>query len=356
MISRIDNLKTHEEKCGKEKIRKSRNYLNNIDCTICDKKFSSTDAMNFHRKEKHIKEGSVGYLLVQEPQKKEENVCRICPFPRKFSNKGNFKKHMVVKHESRNDKINYKNMSLYLAQDEIEEHQNKVISCELCNEEFSCKTTYKIHENEVHNQNQNYICHLCNKEFNSSEKLRKHSSYVHRPLQLMCSICGKIGKLKCHIEKHIKIHQSPYIKTLKPMGNLQRRQQIRRTKLDVEEFKLKISNVPEDVQKSIWDQIIKDCPYYINRVQENPLSEDEVIDLIKSNNLSDRQVLNICHLLRQKWGRQVITPSISKKLINRKSILNQFFSETLLDTSSDICFTTKTGEKLSRSGQDLKVN
>ena len=172
----------------------------------------------------------------------------------------------------------------------------------------------------------------------------------------MCPICGKMGKLKCHIEKHIKIHQSPYIKTLKPMGNLQRRQQIRRTKLDVEEFKLKISNVPEDVQKSIWDQIIKDCPYYINRVQENPLSEDEVIDLIKSNNLSDRQVLNICHLLRQKWGRQVITPSISKKLINRKSILNQFFSETLLDTSSDICFTTKTGKKLSRSGQDLKVN
>ena len=55
LISRIDNLKTHEENCGKEKIRKSRSYLKDIDCTICDKKFSSADAANLHRKEKHIK-------------------------------------------------------------------------------------------------------------------------------------------------------------------------------------------------------------------------------------------------------------------------------------------------------------
>ena len=62
----------------------------------------------------------------------------------------------------------------------------------------------------------------------------------------------------------------------------------------------------------MWNDLIKDCPYYMNKIKENPLSEEEVIDLIKENNLSDRQVLNICQFLRQKWGKEAITSNITR--------------------------------------------
>ena len=99
----------------------------------------------------------------------------------------------------------------------------------------------------------------------------------------------------------------------------------------------------------MWDDLIKDCPYHISKIEENPLSEDEVIELIKDNNLSDKQVLNICQLLRQKWGRKVITSNIAEKLVKRKSILDQFFTLIKLDDKTNIHFKTKK-EKFS---QDL---
>ena len=99
----------------------------------------------------------------------------------------------------------------------------------------------------------------------------------------------------------------------------------------------------------MWNDLIKDCPYYMNKIKENPLSEEEVIDLIKENNLSDRQVLNICQFLRQKWGKEAITSNIAKKLAHRKGILDQFFTETCLDKNTELNFKTKKGKTLSRS-------
>ena len=57
----------------------------------------------------------------------------------------------------------------------------------------------------------------------------------------------------------------------------------------------------------------------------DPLSEDEIITLLKNSNCSDRQVLQILNDLKKKWGRKIVTPNIRKLLTERKTILDQFF-------------------------------
>ena len=84
-------------------------------------------------------------------------------------------------------------------------------------------------------------------------------------------------------------------------------------------------------------------------MKDNPMTEAEIIDLIKDNNLSDKQLLSICKFLRNKFGREVITPNISLKLIKRKSLLDQFFSERRLDSSTELYFKSNKGKVLSRS-------
>ena len=110
-----------------------------------------------------------------------------------------------------------------------------------------------------------------------------------------------------------------------------------------------MSEAPENIQQSMWKKIVRDCPYYTDKILLNPLTENEVIGLIKDNNLSDNQVLSICKFLRKKWGKETITPKISKKLVKRISLLDQFFTECRLDEKSQYCFKTNSGELLSRS-------
>jgi hypothetical protein len=129
------------------------------------------------------------------------------------------------------------------------------------------------------------------------------------------------------------------------MSNLRQTQINIRKKEEVEIMKKCLFEAPEFVKKSMWDSIVKDCPYYYKKVQENPLSESEFIQMINNNNLVDKQILNICKFLRDKWGNKVLTPNIAKKLVKRKSMLDQFFTEVRLNSSTDLHLKGKRGNK-----------
>ena len=62
----------------------------------------------------------------------------------------------------------------------------------------------------------------------------------------------------------------------------------------VENIKKVLFEAPESIKKSMWKNLIKDCPHYMNKIEENRLTEGGVIELINDNNLSNQQVLNIC--------------------------------------------------------------
>ena len=56
-----------------------------------------------------------------------------------------------------------------------------------------------------------------------------------------------------------------------------------------------------------------------------PLNEDDILKMLKNSNCSDQQVLKILSDLKQKYGKQVVTPNINKSLKDRKALLNDFF-------------------------------
>ena len=92
-----------------------------------------------------------------------------------------------------------------------------------------------------------------------------------------------------------------------------------------EEINNKINQHTEEGRQLLWKELIKQNPDIINNRVE-PLTEDEVISLIKDANLSDRKMLIILQKIREKWGRKSITGNIRNHLVNRKKILNTFFS------------------------------
>ena len=98
-------------------------------------------------------------------------------------------------------------------------------------------------------------------------------------------------------------------------------------------------------------QIIK------NLVKRNPdmfgtnkdkLSENDIIELITDNNLSDRNILRILQKLRRTFGNKVITKNIAKKLIAKKKVLDNFFTCKWLHEKSTLHFKSKCGKALQR--------
>ena len=55
--------------------------------------------------------------------------------------------------------------------------------------------------------------------------------------------------------------------------------------------------------------------------KKQQFSEEEVIDMVKSADLSDQQVIKILASFRKKFGRHIMTPGIKEKLRHRKRLL-----------------------------------
>ena len=134
---------------------------------------------------------------------------------------------------------------------------------------------------------------------------------------------------------------------LKPWSQLSKRQQQRRTKENIHTVKTILTennNVGRNIK---WKDILKENPNYLEKEEFNPLTEDEVMEMIQDNNISDRTMINIIKTLAKKWGRkQTITPNIRSKLVDRKNILDTFFTKLLLDEESALHFKDKNNKPL----------
>ena len=161
------------------------------------------------------------------------------------------------------------------------------------------------------------------------------------------SECGKMFKLSDHLKQHMKTHEENNVQKRKEIGMLKKSQLYKRAKEDAVAIRNRLTEVPKTAQEIIWKEVSKDIPVNYRKMKDNPMTEAEIIDLIKDNNLSDKQLLSICKFLRNKFGREVITPNISLKLIKRKSLLDQFFSERRLDSSTELYFKSNKGKVLS---------
>ena len=85
-----------------------------------------------------------------------------------------------------------------------------------------------------------------------------------------------------------------------------------------------IKKFPELTRKSIVRNILKENPGAVKEM--DPLTEDEIIDIIKDLSISDRVLLQILGHLRKKWGRKVVTKNIKNCLRDRKLLVADFFT------------------------------
>ena len=354
-FSRKSGLMKHEEKCLEGTLWRRSNVKPKLTCQYCTKEFSSKAAVKLHEKNKHLVQMPNGYMLVPDipvdNKSEPEYICKVCPTPQKFKSKATMKIHMVRRHNGTNYQINYGSSIRYLSQNEVDSQEYKTIKCDECKEEFSCEQNLNIHKKDVHGLevSLSFQCDVCLKTFSKRCLMKSHRSRVHRTPLYECKECGKKTKYYFHHLSHVKIHSSNKKCNLKPLSSLKKSQKRERMKKEVEKMKRALFQVPDDVQMSMWKDLLNDCPIYFDKIKENPITEEEVINIIKDNNLSDRQVLNICKFIRNKWGREAITVNIAKKLINRKNILDQFFTEIRLDSTTNLHFKSKKGKSLSRS-------
>ena len=86
-----------------------------------------------------------------------------------------------------------------------------------------------------------------------------------------------------------------------------------------------------------------------NRVkQSKPLTSNEIIEMVTTIGLTDRQVLGILALIRKKWGNKCITPRVRNELINRKIAVEQFFSKKYVELEKFVQVKGKNGKVKSK--------
>ena len=151
-----------------------------------------------------------------------ENICIVCPIPKKFSNRSNLKQHMKTIYNGRNDQIWFGSSFLQLSQNEVDLQKTKVVVCNICKNEFTCQENLIKHEKEEHNTDSSVQCDVCNKSFKKRYCMLKHRRRVHCAQLYECEECGKKSKTKTDHERHSRIHERKSV--LKPLNVLKKSQ------------------------------------------------------------------------------------------------------------------------------------
>ena len=81
-----------------------------------------------------------------------------------------------------------------------------------------------------------------------------------------------------------------------------------------------VEHVP--FRKLVFKNIVKDNKDHTELIEKlhkgNPLTEDDIVMLVRDVDLSDRKVLKILKKIRQKWGNEMILCNAETALRNRK--------------------------------------
>ena len=138
------------------------------------------------------------------------------------------------------------------------------------------------------------------------------------------------------------------LKTKKPLDQVSRAEQLRRMHGVLMQFNQSISGLSETDKVKMFQSIVRNNPDVLETYRQYPLNEDDVTDMVKDANLSDRQLLKILTIIRRKWGRSKVTTNIKTLLRDRKQLLSHLFMVELLEKEDQVHFRSKTNVPLTR--------
>lgn len=173
-------------------------------CPKCNKDFPTPRNMRKHLRRVHILEKKHG--------------CEQCGSM--FKSRDALNTHKKIKHMGKKIKRVYnfecyycdaKYTTKYALSDHISSHTgipNHV--CEVCNKGYSCRASLKIHMIKSHLQYQagvqveKYDCDICEKVFFEKKRLNKHKAWAHGDKFHLCKVCG--AKIKGSLKQHMITH------------------------------------------------------------------------------------------------------------------------------------------------------
>ena len=203
------NKKKHEEKNHSKK-------LGNYHCVLCEKNFTNTTALNYHRSVKHgekrkitcdrckLKFNSYKKYLEHKNSKTDMNIeknpkCDKCG--KRIARK-NIKRH----HKNVHHQVLLKGRRKPVTLDE----PTKSFQCGNCRKTFNREDHLIRHIAEVHIGAEKFSCKYCGKLFKRKQHLNAHILESHSLFftDFECHICQKSFKQKCHRDRHIQeVHE-----------------------------------------------------------------------------------------------------------------------------------------------------
>ena len=318
ICSTLAEMQKHQEECKGSFDIKSRKRKT-VFCSICTKQLSCGTKLRKHMKnlheENHTKKDA-------NNMNKFSKKCTNCE--RTFKHLRNLKRHVITVHNKKS---------------------TETIKCQFCIDSFETQAVLNEHLKIVHQQELRIPCLICTKSYKSRRVLNEHLRKDHSDQSYSCLLCNKVFGRKSNLKSHMKRHSNkPSGK--KPIEEVSKTEFYRRRKETEKMIEDLLKQFPEKSRKSIVKNIIKENPSLID--QMDPLSEEDVIDIIKDRSSSDNLVLCILGRLRKKWGRHIITPNIRNCLRNRKVLVKDFFTLVTLDETTEHHFKDKDGNILRR--------
>ena len=353
-LKRKNDLLKHMQKCkGKNEDRvvkkKIKPRTEKCCCETCNRNFTRLGNLKRHIDKQHkISIRNRGFMLVTDvigkyKGKSKEYICYSCQRPTRFFNKFSLERHIEKKHEGRRDRIQIGSNFFKLSKEELKGTINRHELCSVCLAKFTCVQDLQYHLKEMHGMNK-IQCMKCNKSYGTKTGLNKHMYKVHRDNNTECHICGKVFQTNYNLTRHHKTHLLP--RHLKGVENISRAQLLTRMKKNAEDISKKIQSEDNTGRPILWRELLKQNSSIINN--KETLTEEEVIQILKDTNISDRKMIAILKKIKEKWGKGVVTPNMRHLLIKRKALMKRFFSYRYLTSKSEICFQSKTGVPIPR--------
>jgi len=80
--------------------------------------------------------------------------------------------------------------------------------CDVCDKQFSDRSTLKRHTKSIHSVSKSYACNNCDKTFSLQSYLTQHVQSQHSDVKWwICHVCGSKFKSKKGVQTHLLIHQ-----------------------------------------------------------------------------------------------------------------------------------------------------
>lgn len=151
---------------------KSKRQEHRYKCTECDKYFSNTTLVKYHKIKDH--EGGI--------------QCRYCPMAFRQEDVEKYKEHLKKEEDRKHTRPS---------------KQKHV--CAFCGDEKSDSSSLYEHIRRYHNDD-TFTCNSCNKTFRSKFAFKHHYEAVHGESRHECGDCGRRFKLKSGLKTHLLSH------------------------------------------------------------------------------------------------------------------------------------------------------